>query len=233
MRLGHRLASKKPVNSYLAAHSLHCILFIMEMRSLSFSNRAVFLDRDGVINAMVYNPEFGLVDSPANPEEFELITGVGKSILTINQMGLLAIVISNQPGVAKGKYTLDLLNAMTEKMYQELAQAGAKLDAVYYCLHHPEAELTQYRQVCECRKPKPGLLLKAVQDWKINLQSSYLVGDGMSDIVTGQVVGVTTLFISSRKAYILDELDRHGVQPDYFVNSLAEAVEIIKSKETV
>lgn len=205
----------------------------MEIRTLLFTNRAVFLDRDGVINAMVYNPEFGLVDSPANPEEFKLIPDAGKSILSINQMGLLAIVISNQPGVAKGKYTLDLLNAMTEKMYLELAQAGAKLDAVYYCLHHPDAKLAQYRQVCECRKPKPGLLLRAVQDWKINLQCSYLVGDGITDIATGQVMGVTTMFINSHKAYILDELDRHGVQPDYFVNSLAEAVEIIKNKETV
>lgn len=205
----------------------------MEIQHLLFSNRAVFLDRDGVINAMVYNPEFGLVDSPANPDEFELIPDVAKAILTINQMGLLAIVISNQPGVAKGIYSLDLLNDMTEKMYLELAQFGAKLDAVYYCLHHPDAKLAEYRQVCECRKPKPGLLWQAVQDWKINLQSSYLIGDGITDIIAGRVVGVTTFFISSRKGYILDELDRQGVQPDCFVNNLTQAVEIIKNKETV
>lgn len=205
----------------------------MEIQHLLFSNRAVFLDRDGVINAMVYNPEFGLVDSPANPDEFELIPDVAKAILTINQMGLLAIVISNQPGVAKGIYSLDLLNEMTEKMYLELAQFGAKLDAVYYCLHHLDAKLAEYRQVCECRKPKPGLLWQAVQDWKINLQSSYLIGDGITDIIAGRVVGVTTFFISSRKGYILDELDRQGVQPDCFVNNLTQAVEIIKNKETV
>ena len=200
----------------------------MDLLSLQHSRSAVFLDRDGVINEMVYNPEFGLVDSPANPKEFILLPSVGDAIRKLNLMGLLVIVVSNQPGVAKGRYSLALHNAMTEKMHWGLDQAGAKLDAVYYCLHHPEAKLVEYRKVCECRKPKPGMLLKAAQDWNINLQISYLIGDGITVMAAGQAVGVSTLFISSYKPYILEELDKQNVHPDIIVSSLADAVGILE-----
>src|SRR3990172_1193265 len=102
-------------------------------------NRAVFLDRDGVINKMVYNSEFGLVDSPANPDEFRLNSGVAEAICQINRMGLLAIVVSNQPGIAKGRFTRALHDAMTDKMHRLIEQAEGRLDGVYYCLHHPHA----------------------------------------------------------------------------------------------
>ncbi len=102
-------------------------------------NKAVFLDRDGTVNAMVYNPDHGLVDSPANPDEFKLLPGVGKAIGRINEMGFLTLVISNQPGIAKGKFTLEILEAIDKKMRDELAQCGAHLDKIYYCLDHPEA----------------------------------------------------------------------------------------------
>ena len=200
----------------------------MDLLSLQHSRSAVFLDRDGVINEMVYNPEFGLVDSPANPKEFTLLPGVGNAIRKLNLMGLLVIVVSNQPGVAKGRYSLALHNAMTEKMHLELTQAGAKLDAVYYCLHHPEAKLAEYRKICECRKPKPGMLWQAVRDWNLNLQISYLIGDGITDMAAGQAVGVSTLFISSNKPYILEELDKQNVHPDIIVSSLADAVGILE-----
>ena len=200
----------------------------MDLLSLQHSRSAVFLDRDGVINEMVYNPEFGLVDSPANPKEFTLLPGVGDAVRKLNLMGVLVIVVSNQPGVAKGRYSLALHNAMTEKMHLGLDQAGAKLDAVYYCLHHPEAKLAEYRKVCECRKPKPGMLMKAAQDWNINLQISYLIGDGITDMAAGQAVRVSTLFISSYKPYILEELDKQNVHPDIIISSLADAVGILE-----
>ena len=126
--------------------------------------RAVFLDRDGVINRMVYNSEFGLVDSPQNPEEFKLLPGVGEAIRLVNETGFLVVVVSNQPGVAKAKFTLDILEAMTQKMHDELAQAGAHLDGVYYCLHHPQAVVGSYRTTCTCRKPAPGLLIQAAEE---------------------------------------------------------------------
>ena len=92
--------------------------------------KAIFLDRDGVINAMVYNREHGFIDSPSNPEQFQLLPGVGEAIRLINEMGFLALVVSNQPGVAKGKLTLKLLDAITQKMKDELAAYDAHLDRV-------------------------------------------------------------------------------------------------------
>jgi D-glycero-D-manno-heptose 1,7-bisphosphate phosphatase len=198
----------------------------------AMTKRAVFLDRDGTINTMVYNPDFGLVDSPAKPGEFELLPGVGEAIRAINQMGLLAVVISNQPGVAKGKLTLQLLEEITKKMHQELAKKGGILDAVYYCLHHVDASVNQYRVVCNCRKPQPGLLIKAAQELDINLSQSYMIGDGITDILAGQVVGATTMFVGNRKCYTCDEFSRQGVQSDYIVEDLPQAVKIIQSIET-
>lgn len=194
--------------------------------------RAVFLDRDGVINAMVYHHEFGLVDSPANPDEFELLPGAGAAVRRLNELGLLTVVVSNQPGIAKGKFSPAILQATTDKMHRLLAAHNARLDAVYYCLHHPQAALAEYRVHCDCRKPQPGLLRQAAQTWDIDLAASYMVGDGITDLQAGQAVGVKTLFISSRKCYICAELDRQNVQPDYLVGSLLEAAEII-SQESV
>jgi D-glycero-D-manno-heptose 1,7-bisphosphate phosphatase len=191
--------------------------------------RAVFLDRDGTINAMVYNPDFGLVDSPQNPGEFRLLPGAGEAIRAIHDAGFLTVVVSNQPGVAKGKCTPALLEAITEKMRQGLAEDGARLDAVYYCLHHPEAALPDYRAVCDCRKPKPGLLLRAAQELGIDLNASFLVGDGITDLLAGMQAGVTTVFVSSRKCYICDDLERQGAEPEFTVPDLLGAARLISS----
>jgi D-glycero-D-manno-heptose 1,7-bisphosphate phosphatase len=193
--------------------------------------KAIFLDRDGIINAMVYHPDFGLVDSPAHPGEFELLPGVGEAIRAINQMGLLVVVISNQPGVAKGKFTLQLLEEITKKMHQEVAKKDGILDAVYYCIHHPDASVDQYRVVCDCRKPQPGLLLKAAQELDIDLRQSYMIGDGITDILAGQVVGATTVFVGSRKCYTCNEFSKQKAQCDYIVVDLPQAVKIIQTIE--
>ena len=190
--------------------------------------RAIFLDRDGVINQMVYHPDFGIVDSPANPDEFVLRPGASQAIREINSQGYLAIVISNQPGVAKGKYTQKLLQAITEKMHRELARDGARLDAVYYCMHHPEAIVPKYKQVCDCRKPKPGLLLRAAKEWDVDLGTSFFIGDGITDILAGQAAGVQTILVSSKKLYVYDALAAHNARPDFIVGNLAEAIEIIR-----
>ena len=197
-------------------------------------NRAVFLDRDGVINAMVYNTEFGLVDSPANPGEFRLLPDVVEAIHAINQMGFLAVVISNQPGIAKGKFSPALLEAMTGKMIQELAKGQARIDAVYYCYHHPEGQVEEYRQVCECRKPKPGMILKAARELNIVLEQSYFIGDGITDIQAGQAAGTTTMLVyPSSKCNICSELSNRNVRPDHIVDSLFKAVKRIEELESL
>ena len=191
------------------------------------SKRAVFLDRDGVINRYFYHPEFGTVDSPATPEQFALLPGVAQAIAEFNRMGLLVIVVSNQPGIAKGKFTPSLLQATTRAMEDAVQAGGGKIDATYYCLHHPDASLSEYRADCDCRKPAPGLLLRAQQEWDIDLRESYMVGDGIADILAGQAAGTTTIFLAPRKCYLCGELASRNVEPHYQVESLLAAVPII------
>lgn len=197
----------------------------------TIARRAVFLDRDGVINRMFYHSEFGILDSPANPDQFELLPRAGEAIAELNSLGLLVIVVSNQPGIAKGKFTPTLLEAMERKMASGIEALGGKLDAVYNCLHHPEASLEEYRVRCECRKPAPGLLLRAARDWNIDLSSSYMIGDGVTDIAAGRAAGSTTLFVNSRKCYNCEALADQAAWPDYLVGDLSEAAKLIRKLE--
>ena len=197
--------------------------------SYSQKNHAVFLDRDGVINQMVYNADFGLVDSPGNPEEFSLLPGVSEAIARINGLGFMVVVVSNQPGIAKGRFNQGLLDAMTAKMIDAIKAGCGRIDSVYYCLHHPNAELSEYRLNCECRKPKPGLLLQAAKELEIDLAASYMVGDGITDVLAGQAAGTRTVLINSRKCYVCDVLSRHDALPDIFATSLGDAVTTLES----
>jgi D-glycero-D-manno-heptose 1,7-bisphosphate phosphatase len=195
-------------------------------------NRAVFLDRDGTLNAMVYHTEFGLVDSPANPGEFKMLPQAGDAVRMINRMGLLAIVISNQPGIAKGKFSVKLLEAMTQIMMDELNAADACIDAVYYCYHHPEGIVEEFSTRCDCRKPSPGLLVRAASEMDIDLHRSYFIGDGITDMQAGQAAGTTNVLLyPSTRCYVCEELARRQVRPDYIAKSLIEAVELIRKIE--
>jgi len=191
-------------------------------------SRAVFLDRDGVINRLVYHAEFGLVDSPQAAEEFELLPGVGEAIRRINDLGLLAVVVSNQPGIAKAKCTPAGLEAITAKMHAGLAAAGAHLDAVYYCLHHPDALRAEYRLACDCRKPRPGLLQRAAREHGLDLHASFIAGDGLTDVLAGQAVGCTTIFLGNHKCELCRVMAEQGARPDFIAPDLAGAVECIR-----
>ena len=193
--------------------------------------RAVFIDRDGVINRMVLHADFGTVDSPANPEQFDLFPGVSEALVELKQLGLLVIVVSTQPGVAKGKFTTALLDAMQNKMTASIEAAGGQVDAIYNCLHHPEALLPEYRVVCDCRKPKPGLLINAAQEWHIDLSNSYMIGDGVTDMAAGRAVGAITLFVNARKCYHCEALAEQNAAPDYLVKDLREAAQVIGKLE--
>lgn len=196
-------------------------------------SRAIFLDRDGVINAMVYNPEFGLVDSPANPDEFRLLPNVAAAIRVFIDLGFLTIVASNQPGIAKGKFSTALLQAMTDKMLATLGEQGAFIDQVYYCMHHPDGVVENYRKVCECRKPKPGLLLKASEELDIDLSQSYFIGDGITDVLAGEAAGTHTILIyPSSRCYIYPELNNRNARPEHIVDSLWDAAQLIQVVES-
>ncbi len=198
---------------------------------MEHQRRAVFLDRDGVINAMCLDPEHGLVDSPANPEQFTLLPGVAQAIYKLKEMNFLTVVVSNQPGIAKGKLTPALLDAMTGKMMQELETGRSQPDAIYYCLHHPNALLEEYRTICDCRKPEPGLLLKAAKDLDIDLAQSYMIGDGVTDIQAGSRAGCKTVWIGNWKCDVCEVARRLDAMPDYKAGDLLTAVELIRSEE--
>jgi D-glycero-D-manno-heptose 1,7-bisphosphate phosphatase len=190
------------------------------------NKRAVFLDRDGVINSYVYNTEFGTVDSPSNVDEFQLNPGVPQAIATLHSMDMLVIVVSNQPGIAKGKFSPQILNSVTEKM---LAECEHNIDDIFYCLHHPQATNPNYLANCDCRKPEPGLLFQAAAKWDIDLTQSFMVGDSLTDIQAGRTAGSRTIYLGARKCYLCEAMAKYNATPDFFADSLAASVDIIRA----
>ena len=164
----------------------------VKAKNLMNKQKAIFLDRDGTINKFV-----GFL---RNIDEFELLPGVAEAIKKINNSGYLAIVITNQPVIARGEVTREELAEIHRKMETLLGVEGAYLDAVYFCPHHPdrgfEGERIEYKIACECRKPKPGMLLQAAKDFNIDLSQSWMVGDGKHDISAGKAAGCKTAYIS-------------------------------------
>lgn len=159
---------------------------VVQAKNLTNKQKAIFLDRDGTINKYV-----GFL---RNIDDFELIEGVAEAIKLINQSGYLAIVVTNQPVIARGEVTWEELNEIHEKMATLLGKEGAYVDGIYICPHHPdkgfEGERPEYKIDCDCRKPKPGLLLQAAKDFNIDLSESYMIGDSHRDVEAGENAGV-------------------------------------------
>lgn len=154
-------------------------------RNLSQKQKAIFLDRDGTINKAN-----GFI---TKPEQFELIPGAAEAIKKINKSGYLAIVITNQPVIARGDCTFEELAEIHAKMETELGKNGAFIDGLYFCPHHKDKGFTgerpEYKCDCDCRKPKSGLFLQAAKDFNIDLSQSYMIGDSLKDIEAGEKVG--------------------------------------------
>lgn len=166
---------------------------IVQAKNLKNKQKAIFLDRDGTINKYV-----GFL---RNIDDFELIDGVAQAIKKINASGYLAIVVTNQPVIARGEVTVPQLQEIHNKMETLLGLEGAYLDAIYYCPHHPHkgyaGEVPELKIDCDCRKPKPGMLLKAAEDFNIDLNQSYMIGDGENDVKAGIAAGCRSVLLSS------------------------------------
>lgn len=169
-------------------------------RNLKHKQKAIFLDRDGTINKLV-----GFL---RNIEDFELLPNVPEAIRRINSSGYLAIVVTNQPVIARGEVSVSELEEIHNKMETLLGNEGAYLDAIYYCPHHPhkgfDGEIAELKIDCECRKPKPGMLLRAANDFNIDLSHSWMIGDSENDILAGKSAGCKTGLIGSDYASLYD-----------------------------
>jgi D,D-heptose 1,7-bisphosphate phosphatase len=166
---------------------------IVTSKNLINKQKAIFLDRDGTINKYV-----GFL---RNIDDFELLNGVSEAIKKINASGYLAIVITNQPVIARGEVSFAELDDIHNKMETLLGKDGAYLDAIYFCPHHPhkgyEGEVPELKFDCDCHKPKPGLLIKAAEDFNIDLSKSWMIGDSESDVLAGKAAGCKTILLSN------------------------------------
>lgn len=172
-------------------------------KNLSQKQKAIFLDRDGVINKYV-----GFL---RDIHQFELLPNVSKAIKKINNSGYLAIVVTNQPVIARGEVTREELNEIHNKMETFLGQEGAYLDGIYYCPHHPHKgyarEIVELKIDCDCRKPKPGMLIQASKDFNINLNQSWMIGDSDNDILAGENAGCKTERVTEEES-LYDIIER-------------------------
>ncbi|MDP3881880.1 MAG: HAD-IIIA family hydrolase [Nanoarchaeota archaeon] len=184
-------------------------------------NRAVFLDRDGVINEILYEVD-GNIMAPATLEQLKILPNVREGIKKFKDMGFKVISISNQPGVAFGYLRIEKLKEINDYLKKELG-----IDAMYECIHHPK-----YDGECNCRKPKPGLILQAQRDLDIDIEESYMIGDNLSDIQTGINAGVKKTFrIGILREDIMELQHKKQIYPDYTLPDLVQIADKIKEIE--
>jgi histidinol-phosphate phosphatase family protein len=173
------------------------------------SNRAVFLDRDGTLA-----PDVNYCRRPA---DFNLFTDVPQAVKTLNATGLKVIVITNQSGIARGYFTEETLAKIHNKMFNEIKQTGAHIDAIYYCPHHPDDK-------CKCRKPGIALFQRAAHDLDVDLTQSFVIGDRDIDIKAGEAIGSKTLLVTTGP----QKGSTSASTPDYAAINLLDAAQWIK-----
>ncbi len=196
----------------------------VDLDSLANPQPAIFLDRDGTLNVEV--------ERVRTPDDLELIPGAVEAIRTINRSGLRAILITNQAVLARGDCDEPGLRQIHAKLETLLGRGGAWLDAIYYCPHHPHrgyaGEVPELKIDCECRKPKPGMILQAKQDFNLDLARSWMIGDSALDVRTARATGMRSVLVRTGKAGSDLSPDE---SPDYTFDSLREAVAFI-TRET-
>lgn len=181
--------------------------------------KAVFLDRDGTINREV--------DVLRSACELRILRGAAKAIRALNKLGFLVVVITNQAVVARGWIKEKGVDRIHAVLVNRLKKRGAQIDAIYYCPHHPQANLKKYRLRCRCRKPNIGMILKAAKKLGIKIRGSFMVGDTTRDILAGKRARLKTILVKT--GYGGEDGYHKNVKPDYVAKNLLEAVRIIKN----
>nr|WP_312985943.1 D-glycero-beta-D-manno-heptose 1,7-bisphosphate 7-phosphatase [Atlantibacter sp.] len=181
---------------------------------------AIFLDRDGTINV-----DHGYVHEI---DQFEFIDGVIDAMRELKEMGFALVLVTNQSGIARGKFTEAQFEILTEWMDWSLADRGVDLDGIYYCPHHPEGAVDEFRQSCDCRKPQPGMLISARDYLDIDMAASYMIGDKLEDMQAAQAAGVGTKVLVRSGKPVTEEAEKAA---DWVVDSLAKLPEAIKTRQ--
>ena len=185
---------------------------------------AVFLDRDGTVNE-----QMGYIN---HISRFHLLPDAASAIKLLNDNDVPVIVVSNQSGLARGYFPEELLDEVNDKMDKLLAEQGAKINGLYFCPHHPEAKEEKYRQTCDCRKPKIGMLVQAADELNLDLARSFMVGDRWSDIKCAHKAGCTPILVLTGygrgdSQYIGPDQE---IQPEYVAENLLDAVKCIMQR---
>jgi D-glycero-D-manno-heptose 1,7-bisphosphate phosphatase len=192
----------------------------------TMKKRAVFLDRDGTINKDVgYPNSYDMIE--IFPFSFE-------AVKRLNEAGLLAVVVTNQSGIGRGYIEEKNLHDLHQKMARAFEQWGASLDGIYYCPHYEESDQPEYREDCTCRKPNPGMALKAAEELDIDLSQSYMIGDKAEDILFGRNIQASSILVlTGFGTKSLPKLKEKGIEPAYVADTLLDAVEWILEREKV
>jgi D-glycero-D-manno-heptose 1,7-bisphosphate phosphatase len=188
----------------------------MEHVALSGAKGAAFLDRDGTIIRQV--------DLMHEVSQLRLLPGAATAIRILNEKGLLVVVVTNQPVVARGVASEQEIKLVHEELNRRLQAKGAHIDAFYFCPHHPNATLEQYRTICSCRKPEPGMILCAAKELGIDLSRSVMIGDTTQDVLAGSRAGVHTILV--RTGHGGRDPWQYECSPDWTVGNLLEAAHI-------
>jgi D-glycero-D-manno-heptose 1,7-bisphosphate phosphatase len=187
------------------------------------ARKAVFLDRDGVLDALVLNKATNEYEAPHSVGELKLLPMVIPGLKRLQAAGYELFLVSNQPDYAKGKSTLAELKLVHSRFDRLMKDHGVHFRQYYYCFHHPQGVVPRYSYECECRKPKPFFLIKAGEAYGLNLAASWMVGDTDKDVGCGKDAGVNTILVG----YKLSVKQRVDSVPDYRAKNLNEAVDII------
>lgn len=185
--------------------------------------KAIFLDRDGVINQLAYNPKTKEYESPLSEKDLKIIPRIFRPLKKLKKKGFLLFIVSNQPNYAKGKSSLRTLYKIHNLLHRKMIDKGIEFTEYFYCYHHPRGVVKNYSRKCLCRKPKPYFIFKAKRKYELDMQQSWFIGDQDSDVLCGQAAGVRTILIKEK----CSKNKRGQSQPDYCVDSLDEAVDII------
>ena len=178
----------------------------------------MFLDRDGTIIRQV--------ELLHKPSQLKIFPETAEAVKAFNKLGYVTVIITNQPVVARGIIGPKEVDRIHAILIKRLAKRGAKIDAVYFCPHHPKANMKKYRMVCKCRKPNPGMILKAVKEYGIDLKKSFLVGDSTQDVLAGNRAKVKVILV--RTGHGGKDPWQHEGKPDFVVKNLRGAARIIK-----